>query len=142
MQRLMLKSKLHRLRVTGADLDYEGSLSLDPVLMQAADILPFEQVAVANVSTGARFETYAIEGDAGQVRLNGAAARLGAAGDIVIVMTYSAVADEEAADWRPRVVLVDAQNRINPHVRAAGGAPLESGEEHRLRQPAVAIGRE
>lgn len=111
MHRQMLKSKLHRLHVTGADLDYEGSLSLDPDLMRAADILPFEQVAVVNINNGARFETYAIEGERGEVRLNGAAARLGQRNDLVIVMTYCSVPDAEAAAWRPLVVHVDAENR-------------------------------
>ena len=112
MQRVMLKSKLHRLRVTSADLTYEGSLSLDPELMRAADILHFEQVAVVNVNNGARFETYAIEGETGEVNLNGAAARLGATGDVVIVMTYAAIGAQEAAGWRPRVVHVDDRNRM------------------------------
>ena len=112
MNRVMLKSKLHRLRVTSADLTYEGSLSLDPDLLRAADILPFEQVAVVNVNNGARFETYAIVGEAGEVKLNGAAARLGAPGDVVIVMTYATAGEEEAAAWQPLVVHVDERNRI------------------------------
>jgi aspartate 1-decarboxylase len=112
MHRLMLKSKLHRVRVTAADLHYEGSLSLDPALMRAADILPFEQVAVANVANGSRFETYAIEGEPGEVKLNGAAARLGAPGDLLIVMTYAQATEEEAAGWHPVVVHVDVANRI------------------------------
>ena len=117
MHRLMLKSKLHRVRVTQADLDYEGSLSLDPVLMRAADILPFEQVAVANVATGARFETYAIAGEPGEVKLNGAAARLGATGDLLIVMTYAQATEAEAREWTPTVVLVDGQNRPTDTIR-------------------------
>lgn len=112
MYRLMLKSKLHRVRVTAADLDYEGSLSIDPELMSAAGILAFEQVAVANVSTGARFETYAIEGTAGEIKLNGAAARLGTRGDLLIVMTYAQATEEEARGWRPLVVHVDEHNRV------------------------------
>ena len=111
MHRVMLKSKIHRLRVTSGDLAYEGSLSLDPELMRAADILPWEQVAVANVNNGARFETYAIEGGPGEAKLNGAAARLGTVGDVLIVMTYSAVDEHEVADWRPRIVHVDEDNR-------------------------------
>lgn len=111
MHRQMLKSKLHRLHVTGADLDYEGSLSLGPDLMRAADVLPFEQVAVVNINNGARFETYAIEGEPGEVRLNGAAARLGARNDLVIVMTYCSVPDADVAGWRPRIVHVDRENR-------------------------------
>jgi aspartate 1-decarboxylase len=113
MSRFMLKSKIHRARITAADLNYEGSLSLDPELMRAADVLPFEQVAVVNINTGGRFETYAIEGEAGEVKLNGAAARLGQPGDLVIVMTYQTMTDAEARAWRPRIVQVDAGNRIS-----------------------------
>jgi len=110
MSRFMLKSKIHRARITAADLNYEGSLSLDPELMLAADVLPFEQVSVVNINTGARFETYAIPGEAGEVKLNGAAARLGQPGDLVIVMTYQTMSDAEARVWRPLIVHVDANN--------------------------------
>jgi aspartate 1-decarboxylase len=113
MSRFMLKSKIHRARITAADLNYEGSLSLDPELMLAADVLPFEQVAVVNINTGGRFETYAIEGEAGEVKLNGAAARLGQPGDLVNVMTDQTMTDAEARAWRPRIVQVDAGNRIS-----------------------------
>jgi aspartate 1-decarboxylase len=118
MSRFMLKSKIHRARITAADLDYEGSLSLDPELMLAADVLPFEQVAVVNINTGGRFETYAIEGEAGEVKLNGAAARLGQPGDLVIVMSYQTMTDADARAWHPRIVHVDADNRI------AGAVPV------------------
>jgi aspartate 1-decarboxylase len=110
MSRFMLKSKIHRARITAADLNYEGSLSLDPELMVAADVLPFEQVSVVNINTGARFETYAIPGEAGEVKLNGAAARLGQPGDLVIVMSYQTMTDAEAHGWQPLIVHVDANN--------------------------------
>ena len=108
----MLKSKIHRARITASDLNYEGSLSLDRELMQAADVLPFEQVSVVNINTGARFETYAIGGETGQVKLNGAAARLGQPGDLVIVMSFQTMSDAEARGWRPSIVHVDANNRV------------------------------
>lgn len=110
----MLKSKIHRATVTQADLNYVGSLTLDPVLMEAADILPHEKVQVLNVNTGARFETYAIEGKRGSgvCCLNGPAARMGQVGDIVIVLTYALMSRDEAKALRPKNVHVDAQNRI------------------------------
>lgn len=113
MQRLMLKSKIHRARLTGADLHYEGSIAIDEQLLAAADILPGEQVHVLNVNNGERLITYAIAAPAGSgtVLLNGPAARLGMAGDVVVVLTYCNVDQSEAASWRPRVVLVDERNR-------------------------------
>ncbi|HET9076957.1 MAG TPA: aspartate 1-decarboxylase [Acidimicrobiales bacterium] len=114
MRRRMLKSKIHRATVTEADLNYIGSISLGPELMQAADILENEQVAVLDIDNGARFETYAIVGRPGQVCLNGAAARLVQPGDKVIIITY---ADYEAAEleaYRPTVVHVDEENREVP----------------------------
>jgi len=112
--RSMLKSKIHRATVTGANVNYEGSITLDPVLMEAADILPFEQVHVLDVNNGARLVTYAIQGTpgAGEVVLNGAAARLVEEGDTVIVITYKDVPEEQARDHRPSLVYVDADNRI------------------------------
>lgn len=112
--RTMLKSKIHRAVVTEVDLDYEGSISIDRSLMEAADILPFEQVDVLNINNGARFSTYAIEGerDSGIIGINGAAARLGMRGDLVIIVSYSAVPDDEAMHIKPAIVLVDRQNRI------------------------------
>jgi aspartate 1-decarboxylase len=115
MRRSLCKSKIHRATLTGADLNYEGSLTVDRALMDAADMLPYERVQVVNVNNGARLETYLIPGDAGSgtVQLNGAGARLGAPGDIVILMTYAEYDDSELADgFAPTVVLVDAQNRI------------------------------
>ncbi|OIP89430.1 MAG: aspartate 1-decarboxylase [Syntrophobacteraceae bacterium CG2_30_61_12] len=120
MQRVMLKSKIHRARVTDADLDYEGSLTIDRTLLELADILPYEQVKVYNVSTGARFDTYAIAGPAGagDFCLNGAAARLGARGDTIIIATYAQMEDAEAARYQPRVVLLDGHNRPRPVTKA------------------------
>ena len=113
MLRTVLKSKIHRATLTGTDLDYEGSIAIDRDLLDAADILPGEQVQVLNVNNGERLVTYAIEAPAGSctMLLNGPAARLAVPGDIVIVITYCAVDDEEARSFKPRVIKVDAQNR-------------------------------
>ena len=108
----MMKSKIHRATVTGADLNYVGSISLDTELMALADILPYEQVAVLDIDNGARFETYAIEGERGQVCLNGAAARLVAPGDKVIVISYADYESAELSTYVPRVVHVDRANRV------------------------------
>jgi aspartate 1-decarboxylase len=112
--RTMLKSKIHRARVTDCNIDYEGSITIDKALMDAADILPYEQVQILNVNNGARFSTYAIEGkeNAGDICLNGAAARLVAKGDVVIILTYADMEEEEARRYHPRLVYVDAQNKI------------------------------
>jgi len=112
--RTMLKSKIHRARVTQVDLDYEGSITIDRALMEASDILPFERVEVLNVNNGARFGTYAIEGEAnsGIIGINGAAARLVAKGDIVLILSYCQVPDDEAIGITPSIVRVDSQNRI------------------------------
>jgi aspartate 1-decarboxylase len=115
MRRRMLNGKIHRARVTDADLNYVGSISIDPVLMKAADILSNEQVTVLNLMNGARFETYAIEGTDGQICLNGAAARLVQVGDLVIVMTYVDVDEDGINAHQPRVIFVDDENRpIDP----------------------------
>lgn len=115
MQRIMLKSKLHRVRVTEANLNYEGSLTIDTSLMKAAEILPFELVRVYNLNNGERFETYAIEGPAnsGIVCLNGAAAHKGARGDLIIIATYALYRKEALVNYRPRTVYVDENNRIS-----------------------------
>jgi aspartate 1-decarboxylase len=114
MQRTMLKSKIHRATVTGSDLHYVGSITIDPELLEAADIRPHEQVAVVDVDNGARFETYTIPGTpgAGEMQLNGAAARLVHAGDTIIVISYAQYDEAELSSYAPRVVHVDAQNRI------------------------------
>lgn len=116
MLRLMCKSKIHRATVTAANLNYTGSLTVDEELLRLADIIPYEQVQVVNVNNGARFETYVIPGPAGSgtVCLNGAAARLGHPGDLVIIMSYALFSPDELTDYRPRVVHVDAQNRPLP----------------------------
>jgi len=122
MRRTMCKSKIHRGTLTGADLEYEGSLTLDRDLMDAADLLPFERVQVVNLNTGSRLETYVIEGErgSGTIQLNGAAARLGAMGDRVIVMSYAEYEESELAAFEPRVVFVDEHNRLAaPKMRRA-----------------------
>ena len=113
MLRVMLKSKIHRATVTQADLHYEGSLTIAADLMQAADILPYEMVHIFNVTNGERFQTYAIEGQAGSgvMCLNGAAARKGAVGDLIIVTTFATYDTGALAQHHPQIILVDAQNR-------------------------------
>jgi aspartate 1-decarboxylase len=110
MRRRMLKSKIHRATVTAADLNYIGSISIDPALLTAADILEHEQVTVLDVDNGARFETYAIIGDPGEICLNGAAARLVHVGDTVILLTYADLEEDELPGHRPLVVHVDEKN--------------------------------
>ena len=112
--RTMLKSKIHRARVTDCNIDYEGSVTIDSTLLKAADILPYERVEILNVHNGARFSTYAIEGTpgSGDICLNGAAARLANRDDIVIILTYHEVPSDEAAHVKPRMVYVDSRNRI------------------------------
>ena len=114
MRRTMCKSKIHRAILTGADLHYVGSLTVDRDLMDAADMLPYEQVHVVNVNNGNRLVTYVIEGarGSGTMQLNGAAARLGAPGDVVIVITYGEYEESEVrGGFEPKVVFVDAENR-------------------------------
>jgi aspartate 1-decarboxylase len=115
MMREMCKSKVHRATITEADLNYEGSLTLDRDLMDAADLLEFEKIQVVNINNGSRLETYIIEGErgSGTVCLNGAAARLGAVGDKVILISYTTMEEKEARDLTARVVMVDEQNRID-----------------------------
>ena len=110
----MLKSKIHRARVTDANIDYEGSITIDKKLMTEADILPYEQVHVLNINNGARFTTYAIEGEAGSgaICLNGAAARLAVKGDIVIILTYTQVPEEALKGYKPKIVHVNEKNKI------------------------------
>ena len=123
MLRTMMKSKIHRATVTGADVDYVGSVTLDPELMRLADLQEFEQVHVLDVDNGARFETYAMRGAPGDVILNGAAARLVEPGDKVIVITYAQYDEVELAAYAPQIVHVDAENRVisaEEAVRRAG----------------------
>lgn len=114
MKRTMFKSKIHRATVTDANLNYMGSITIDEALMEAADILPHEQVQVVNNNNGARFETYVIKGprNSGMICLNGAASRLVQPGDVVIIITYAEVNDAEARQWEPRSVFVDKENKI------------------------------
>lgn len=114
MFRILCKSKIHRAVVTDANLNYEGSLTLDPLLMEAAGLVPFEQVHVLNLNNGARFETYLIEGErgSGTVCVNGAAARLVQIGDPVIVLAYALVPEEELPQFEARIVFVDDKNQV------------------------------
>ena len=114
MIRTMLKSKIHRATVTQADLDYVGSVTLDSALMEAADLLEGEQVAIVDITNGARIETYVIPGERGSgvIGINGAAAHLVHPGDLVIIMSYAVVSDTEARQLKPLVVHVDENNRI------------------------------
>jgi aspartate 1-decarboxylase len=126
MRRRMMKSKIHRATVTGADLHYIGSISLDPELMKRADILENEQVAILDVDNGARFETYAIVGEPGEVCLNGAAARLVQPGDRIIVITYADYDDAELDGFAPTVVHVDTANRpVDPELVPASRTYVE-----------------
>ena len=118
MRRTMMKSKIHRATVTGADVDYVGSITLDPELMRLADMREFEQVHVLDITNGARFETYVMTGTTGDVILNGAAARLVAPGDRVIVITYADYEDAELAAFEPKIVHVDECNRPIPAEQA------------------------
>jgi len=112
--RTMLKSKIHRARVTAGNIAYEGSITIDKLLLEAADILPYERVEVLDINNGARLSTYAIEGKrgSGEICLNGAAARMIAKDDIVIILTYHEVNEEEASTIMPRLVYVDSSNKI------------------------------
>jgi len=123
MNRTMLRSKIHRIRVTGCDVEYEGSLTLDTGLMHRADLIPYERVDVYDVDNGNRFSTYLIEGEAGSGAccVNGAAARLVEVGDRLILASYAEMTDAEAGKHRPTVVLVGERNRvksIREHERA------------------------
>ena len=123
MLRRMMKSKVHRATITSADLHYEGSLTLDEDLMDAADLVAHEEVQVVNVNNGSRFSTYVIPGPrgSGTLQLNGAAARLGLPGDLVILISYGDYEDAEARRHVPLVVHVDARNRpVRPALRAEG----------------------
>ena len=114
VQRFMLKSKIHRATLTGTELDYEGSIAIDRDLIEAADMLPGEQIHVLNLSNAERLVTYVIEAPAGSgtVMLNGPAARLGARGDLVVLITYASMTEEEARTMKPNIVHVDAKNRL------------------------------
>jgi aspartate 1-decarboxylase len=121
MNRRLMKSKIHRATLTSADLHYEGSLTVDEDLLDAADLVEFEEIQVVNVNNGARFTTYVIPGPRGSgvIQLNGAAARLGMPGDLVILISYGDYTDQEVSHHAPRVVFVDDRNRMTrPQLRA------------------------
>ncbi len=124
--RVMLKGKIHRAHVTEVNIDYEGSIAIDKKLMEEADILPYEQVQVLNINNGARFETYAIEAepDSGEIGIQGAAARLAVKGDIVIILAYCHVEDDEAHNIIPKLVYVDNKNAITETKRVVGAIPF------------------
>lgn len=112
--RFMLKGKIHRARVTGADLEYEGSVGIDPVILEAADMVPYEQVHIFNIDNGERLMTYIIEGErgSGEIVLNGAAARKAAVGDKIILVTFDMVEEADIPLYKPRIVVLDANNAI------------------------------
>ena len=133
MIRQMYKSKIHRATLTDADLNYEGSATIDSDLLDAADILPYEKVHIVNVNNGSRLETYVIQGErgSGEVCLNGAAARLGEPGDVVIIISYAEVDDAEAREWEPTTILVDEKNRIKSATPKA--SDKDSGRSKKFR---------
>ena len=123
--RTMLKSKIHRARITGLNIEYEGSITIDKSLMQAADILPYEQVQVLNLNNGARFTTYVITSrrDSGDICLNGPATRLAKKGDVIIILAYCQVDDSQAQIFNPKLVYVDARNNITATRRQIEAMP-------------------
>jgi len=122
MQLRMLKGKIHRARLTGADINYEGSIEIDSSLMEAAGIIPFEQVDIWNITNGERFSTYALSAPrgSGTVAVNGAAARKVQPGDEVIITAFSWMSEKQALHWKPHVVFVDRENRLKPGRQAHG----------------------
>ena len=119
MQRIMLKSKIHRVTITEADLNYDGSLTIDRDLMDAAGLIPFEHVRVYNINNGERFDTYAIEGAAGSgvIGLNGAAARKGHIGDLIIIASYAHYEDSELENFAPAILLCDENNKVREKLK-------------------------
>jgi len=119
MTRTLLKSKIHRATITESNIHYEGSMTIDQDLMEAADVVPFEQIQVYNIANGERFATYALEGPRGSgvICLNGAAARKGVVGDLIIIATYAAVQEKELQNFKPKIVQVDSHNHLR--LRAA-----------------------
>ena len=126
MLRYMLKSKIHRATVTDANLNYEGSLTVDKALLHAVDLYPSEKVKVYNINNGERFDTYVIEGpaDSGIVALNGAAARKGLIGDLIIIESYAMYSPEELVDYEPKIVVLGEDNLIKKHVHTGHLPPL------------------
>ena len=132
MRRILLKSKIHRATTTGGDLHYHGSVTVDPIMLDAADILPYERVEVYNITNGERFATYAIEGERGKGELifNGAAAHKAHKGDLVIVCTYAEYEEAEAKSHKGQVVLVDEKNQITHQTSATTARELEAVGQH------------
>jgi L-aspartate-alpha-decarboxylase len=130
MQRTLLKSKIHRATVTEADLHYQGSITIDPLLMEAAGLLTFERVEIYNVTNGERFATYTLAGrrGAGEICINGAAAHKARPGDLVIIASYAAYDEAEARAHQPALVFVDAANRVRRDAARATGAASAGGE--------------
>ncbi|MFZ5764086.1 MAG: aspartate 1-decarboxylase [Thermodesulfobacteriota bacterium] len=127
MLRYMLKSKLHKATVTQADLMYEGSLTIDRLLMEEAGLYPFEKIKVYNIYSGDRFDTYAIEGEPGSgvIGLNGAAARKGQVGDLIIIVSYALFSETELKTFSPKVIILDKDNRVKERIRTDfAGSPL------------------
>ncbi len=133
MRRTVLKSKIHRITITGADLHYEGSLTLDEAVMEAANLVSFEKVEVFNINNGHRFSTYVIPGVrySGECILNGAAARLGHSGDLIIIVSYADLEDSELKDFKVNLVYMDEENNIKEHKVA--GIFSEEAKEIALR---------
>ena len=125
MLRSMLKSKIHKATITEADLNYEGSLTIDSRLMEAADLLPFEQIMVYNISNGSRFDTYVIEGERGfgSICLNGAAARKGSPGDLIIIASYGLYSKDQIAKGKSILVWVDAKNKLKDRTEVPWQSP-------------------
>jgi len=130
MQRTLLKSKIHRATVTDGNLHYQGSVTVDPLLMEAADLVPFERVEIYNITNGERFATYVIPGTRGQgeIVINGAAAHKARKGDLVILANYAVYEDAEIRGHQPSLVFVDDQNRIVPAAPPVPGAGYEEQE--------------
>jgi len=116
MQLRVLKGKIHRARVTGSDLNYEGSIEIDSSLMEATGILPYEEVQIWSLTNGERWTTYALPAKSGSgiIAVNGAAARKAQVGDELIISTFASVSEKQAVDWKPRVIHVDVKNRLRP----------------------------
>ena len=122
--RTMLKSKIHRTYVTETNINYEGSITIDKKLMEEADILPYEQVQVLNLNNGARFTSYAIEGESGEICVNGAAARLAIKRDIIIILSYCYVDNDKAHNVIPKLVYVDTKNAVTETKRVVEARPF------------------
>jgi aspartate 1-decarboxylase len=141
MKRQIFKSKIHRATVTGADLNYEGSITIDSELLRAADILPYELVHVWNITNGSRLVTYTIAGkkNSGEIFINGAGAKLCKVGDLIIIATFVEMTSKKARTWIPKVILVDKKNQIVKFAIDTETSPIKPGmlnsEEHYWMRP-------